>query len=93
MHVAVHWQDADSSSANAVCEVFPGAKIMICGRHAGRAHQKTLEMRHKVKMVSKTIVDKYFLVWVSSAVNMRGATAALHVGALFHKHTLISSGF
>ena len=30
MQIAVHWQDADSSSAH----------IMICGGHAGRAHRK-----------------------------------------------------
>ena len=35
MQVAIHWQDADSSSANAVREVFPDAEIMICGGHAG----------------------------------------------------------
>ena len=44
MQVAVHWQVADSSSANAVSEVFPDAEIMICG---GRAHKKILELRQK----------------------------------------------
>ena len=39
MQIAIHWQDADSSSANAVSEVFPDAEIMICGCHAGRAHK------------------------------------------------------
>ena len=42
--MAVHLQDADSSS-----EVFPDAEIMICGGHAGRAHKKILELRHKMK--------------------------------------------
>ena len=45
MQVAVHWQDADSSSANAVAAVFPEADIMVCGGHAGRAHKKQLEAR------------------------------------------------
>ena len=49
MQVAVHWQDADSSSAKAVTEVFPDAEIMICGGHAGRAHKKILESRQKMK--------------------------------------------
>ena len=40
MQVAIHWQDADSSSANAVSEVFPDAEIMICGGHARHAHKK-----------------------------------------------------
>ena len=44
MRIAVHWQDADSSSANAV-EVFPKAEVMICGGHACSAHKKILEKR------------------------------------------------
>ena len=40
MQIAVHWQDADSSSANEVREVFPDADTMICGRHVGRANKK-----------------------------------------------------
>ena len=28
MRIAVHWQDADSSSANTVAELFPDADIM-----------------------------------------------------------------
>ena len=31
MHLAIHWQDADSSSAKAVRELFPDAEIIICG--------------------------------------------------------------
>ena len=58
MQVAVHWQDADSSSANAVSEVFPHAEIMICGGHAGRAHKKILELRQKMKTASKQMLDK-----------------------------------
>ena len=48
MRIAVHWQDADSSSAKAVSEEFPDAEIMICGGHAGRAHKKILEVRQKM---------------------------------------------
>ena len=40
MQIAVQWQDADSSSAKVVNEIFPNAQIMICGGHAGRAHKK-----------------------------------------------------
>ena len=49
MQVDVHWQDADSSSSNAVSEVFPAAKIMTCGGHAGRAHKK--EVRARVSVI------------------------------------------
>ena len=37
MEVAIHWQDADSSSAKAVRKIFPK---MLCGGHGGRAHKK-----------------------------------------------------
>ena len=40
MDVAIHWQDADSSSAKAVREIFPKAEIMLCGGHV---HRKTPE--------------------------------------------------
>lgn len=40
MNIEVHWQDADSSSSNAVTEHFLKAKVMICGGHAGRARKK-----------------------------------------------------
>ena len=33
--VAIHWQDADSSSTKAVREIYPKAEIMLCGGHAG----------------------------------------------------------
>ena len=59
MEVAVHWQNADSSSAEAVSDIFPDAEIMICGGHAGHAHRKILELRHKMKKVSKKMLEKY----------------------------------
>ena len=49
MEVAVHWQDANSSSAKSVREVYPDAQIMICGGHAGQAHRKLVEKRQKDK--------------------------------------------
>ena len=59
MHVVVHWQDADSSSAKAVNDVFSDAKIMICGGHAGRAHRKILELRQKIKKAPQRILNRY----------------------------------
>ena len=47
MDIAIHWQDADSSSAKAVREIYPKAEIMLCGGHAGRAHRKILEKCQK----------------------------------------------
>ena len=45
MNIAIHWQDADSSSSNAVADHFPTAKIMICGGHAGRAQLEKLSLK------------------------------------------------
>ena len=59
MNIAVQWQDADSSSSNAVTEHFPDAKVMICGGHAGRAHKKQLEKLSKMKQYSPTLIKKY----------------------------------
>ena len=59
MEVANHWQDADSSSAKAVREVYPSAQIMICGGHAGRAHRKILELRQKARKLSPAQIEKY----------------------------------
>ena len=56
MQVAVHWQDADSSSANAVAAVFPEADIMVCGGHAGRAHKKQLEARSKQRASTAPLI-------------------------------------
>ena len=55
MNVAIHWQDADSSSSKALREVFPEAEIMICGGHAGRAHRKILENQLKRNRVQEGI--------------------------------------
>ena len=52
MDVAIHWQDADSSSAKAVREIFPSAEIMLCGGHADRAHK---EEHRKDSMLMATI--------------------------------------
>ena len=54
MMVAIHWQDANSSS-NAMTEHFPDADIMICGGHAGKAHKKQLEKLAKMK----SFTDKF----------------------------------
>ena len=59
MQIAVHWQDADSSSAKVVNDIFPNAQIMICGGHAGRAHKKILEKRQKIKAFTNYQITKY----------------------------------
>ena len=49
MDIAIHWQDADSSSSNAMTKHFPEAEVMICGGHAGKCHKKQLEKFSKMK--------------------------------------------
>ena len=58
MNTAIQWQDADSS-AKAVTDHFPNAKIMICGGHASRAHKKQLERLQKIKSLTVDIIRKY----------------------------------
>ena len=55
LNIEVHWQDADSSSSKSLEEVFPKAKLMICGGHAGRAHLKQLQKYGK----GKSFTDKF----------------------------------
>ena len=59
MNIAIHWQDADSSSSNAVADHFPTAKIMICGGHAGRAHKKQLEKLSTKKSFTEDFKKKF----------------------------------
>ena len=58
MAIAIQWQDVDSSS-NAVIELFPDAKVIICGGHARRAHKKQLEKLSKINQISPTLVSMY----------------------------------
>ena len=59
MNIDVQWQDADSSSSKAVTDLFPNAKVMICGGHAGRAHKKQLEKLQKMKKFTVDLITKY----------------------------------
>ena len=57
MQIAIHWQNADSSSAKSVQEIFLDAEIMVCGDHAGRAHKKILELRQKIKRFPQRMIS------------------------------------
>ena len=59
LNIEIHWQDADSSSSKSVEEVFPNAKVMICGGHAGRAHLKQLQALAKKKTFTEKFRNKY----------------------------------
>ena len=59
INIAIHWQDADSSSIKSVNEIFPEAVLMICGGHAGRAHLKQLQKLAKKKTFTKKLKDMF----------------------------------
>ena len=59
MNIAIHWQDADSSSSSAVADHFSTTKIMICGGHAGRAHKKQLEKLSMKKSFTEDFKKKF----------------------------------
>ena len=96
MDVAIHWQDADSSSAKAVREIYPKAEIMLCGGHAGRAHRKILEKRQKDKTLPLKHVDKISQSYVKRSIRVvsvwciTAVDAAVLVTPLYPKHTPIS---
>ncbi|XP_064386971.1 uncharacterized protein LOC135335416 isoform X2 [Halichondria panicea] len=58
LNIEVHWQDGDSSSSKRVLEVFPGAKIMLCGGHAAKSHLKLLMVRGKQKKFTAALQDR-----------------------------------
>lgn len=59
MNVEINWQDADSSSSNAVKAMFPNATIMTCGGHAARSHLKQLETLSGRKEFAKALQDRH----------------------------------
>ena len=62
LHIEVQWQDGDSSSANAFREHYPDksrSKVMLCGGHSTRAHNKKMGELAKQKCFSATIQDRY----------------------------------
>ena len=59
LNIAIHWQDAESSSGKSVEEIFPDTKVMICGGHAGRAHLKQLQSLAKKKNFSNRFKETY----------------------------------
>ena len=95
MRVDVHWQDADSSSSNAVSEVFPDAKIMICGGHS---HKKQLEVRAKQKSFTNAFIARYEKQYPQDRMltchcrgNHKAGCGCLSVGFIGKAHTDFSS--
>ena len=100
MQVAVHWQDADSSSAKAFSEVVPYGEVMICGGHAGHAARKILQLRQKMQIASKKMLDKYkntypalgkFTCKGKGKGNHSAACGCLTAAFIFKAHTNFTS--
>ena len=59
MNIEIHWQDADSSSSKPLKEIFPGAAVMTCGGHTGRAHLHQLQIFSKSKTLTNWYKNKH----------------------------------
>ena len=62
MHIEVHWQDGDSSTANSLCNHYPDetkTKIMLCGGHVARCHVKKLKKLASQKTFTKRFRTKH----------------------------------
>ena len=81
LNIAIHWQDADSSSSKSVLEISPGANVMICGGHAGRAHLKQLQSLAKKKNFS----DKFPCIPLAGRTQM-GRRTCTHSVQLWQLH-------
>ena len=62
MHIEVHWQDCDSSSANSLRVYYPDktkTRVMLCGGHVARAHINKLKKMAGIKIFTKRYKNKH----------------------------------
>ena len=53
VHIEIHWQDGDSSSANSLRVYYPDetkTRVMLCGGHVARAHVHKLKKMAGIKI-------------------------------------------
>ena len=53
LHIEVHWQDGDSSIANAFQRFYPDeatSKVFLCGGHVAHASEKNLRVKDEEKV-------------------------------------------
>ena len=56
VHIEVHWQDGDSSSANSLRVYYPDettTRVMLCSGHVARAHINKLKKMTGIKTFTK----------------------------------------
>ena len=64
VHIEVHWQDGDSSSANSLCVYYPDetkTRVMLCGGHVARSHINKLKSLADKKIFAKRYKKKHRL--------------------------------
>ena len=62
LHIEVHWQDGDSSTANAFRKFYPdevASKVFLCGGHVVRAFEKNLKELKGKKKFSESYIRLY----------------------------------
>ena len=62
MHIEVHWQDGDSSSANSLRVYYPDetkTHVMLCGGHVACAHINKLKKIAETKTFTKRYKNKH----------------------------------
>ena len=62
LHIEVHWQDGDSSTANAFRKFYPdeiASKVFLCGGHVARAFEKNLKELKGKKKFSESYIRLY----------------------------------
>ena len=59
MNIAFHWQDDDSSSSNSITAIFPDCKILLCGGHAARNHEKSLKDHKLHRMFNESEIKTH----------------------------------
>lgn len=97
MHIEVHWQDGDSSSANSLRVYYPDKTktlVMLCGGHVARAHVNKLKKMAGVKIFTKRYKNKHRVKFpelsvVVQVVNTRRSVVVYQISSL-DKHVLIS---
>ena len=62
VHIEIHWQDSDSSSANSLRVYYPDEKktrVMLCGGHVAHAHINKLKKMAETKTFTGRYKNKH----------------------------------
>ena len=89
MNIDIHWQDSDSTSANALHKHFNDAKVFLCSGHVAKNHEKRLNSHYSTtnhRKNSPKIRHRIYIKYVT--VCSRIGTTFLNTGIyLQHKNS------